>query len=110
MKSVTKYIRISPKKLGLVADMIRGLSVEDALLFLEHTPKKAAKFLHKGIQSAASNAESNYNQNRDKLIISKVVVTKGPTLKRGIPVSRGRYHRLNKRSSHLIIELSQAVK
>ena len=110
MKSVTKYIRISPKKLNLVADLVRGMKVEDALTFLEHTPKKAAKFLHKGINSAASNAESNFKQNRDSLLVSQLIVTKGPMLKRGYPVSRGRYHHIYKRTSHLVVELTNVVK
>ncbi len=109
MKAVTKYIRISPKKLALVADLVRGMQADEAIDFLAATPKKAAKIIYKTIVSAVSNAENNDNQDRTQLYVAKIVVTKGPTLKRGVSVSRGRYHRINKRTSHLSLELSTKV-
>lgn len=109
MKAVTKYIRISPKKLALIADLVRGMGVDEALDFLKATPKKAALPLYKAVNSAVSNAEMNNNQDRSQLYIAKIMVNRGPTLKRGIPISRGRYHRILKRTSHLNVELSTKV-
>ena len=111
IKAIRKasYIKVVPKKLALVADLVRGMQADEAIDFLAATPKKAAKIIYKTIVSAVSNAENNDNQDRTQLYVAKIVVTKGPTLKRGVSVSRGRYHRINKRTSHLSLELSTKV-
>jgi len=101
MKALLKNTRISPKKANLVAGLVRGTMVEDALAQLRFTPKKAAKLLYKAIDSAASNAENNLKQNRGNLYIKEIVVTKGPTYKRGVPVSRGRQHPIMKRTAQI---------
>ncbi|MFA4815013.1 MAG: 50S ribosomal protein L22 [Candidatus Gracilibacteria bacterium] len=101
MKALLKNTRISPKKANLVAGLVRGIMVEDALTQLRFTPKKAAKLLYKAINSAASNAENNLKQNRSNLYIKEIVVTKGPTYKRGVPVSRGRQHPIMKRTAQI---------
>ncbi|MGE3278696.1 MAG: 50S ribosomal protein L22 [Candidatus Altimarinota bacterium] len=105
MKSSIRNARISPKKLNLVAGMIRGEKAQDALNQLRFTPKKGAKILHKLITSAVANAKNNYDQNEDNLFIKSVMVTKGITYKRGLPVSRGRYHPILKRNTNIIIEV-----
>ena len=101
MKALLKNTRISPKKANLVAGLVRGTMVEDALAQLRFTPKKAAKLLYKAIDSAASNAEHNLKQDRGNLYIKEIVVTKGPTYKRGVPVSRGRQHPIMKRTAQI---------
>ena len=105
MKSVSKNIRISPKKLNLVAEMVRGKRVNDAAATLRFTPKRAAPILQKAIQSAVANAENNFKQERGNLFIQEIFVGKGVTLKRFMPVSRGRAHPILKRSIQLTIKI-----
>ena len=106
MKAIVRNIRISPKKANLVAEMVRGKQVQEALNILKFTPKKAALMLYKVIDSAAANAENNQKLDRDNLFVKSLIVTKGPTFKRGMPVSRGRWHPILKRTSHVRVELS----
>lgn len=101
MKALLSNIRISPDKANLVAGMVRGEMVNIALEQLSFTPKKAAKILYKVIASAAANAEHNLKQNRDNLYIKEIVVSKGPTYKRGVSVSRGRVHPILKRTAQI---------
>jgi large subunit ribosomal protein L22 len=105
MKATAKRIRISPLKTQVVADLIRGKSVNDALALLKFMPKKAAKILADVVHSAASNAEANFKQDRDKLMIKRIVINKGPTLKRGRPVSKGRWHPILKRTTQIYLEV-----
>lgn len=105
MKAILRNARIAPMKTSLVAGMVRGKSVAEALDILRFTPKKAAKILYKVVHSAASNARNNFNQNWDDLRITRLVVTKGSTLKRWLPVSRGRSHPILKHSSHITVEV-----
>lgn len=114
MKAILRRVRISPKKANLVAALVRNKKVDDAVDILEFTPKKAAPILKKLINSAAANAVNNKKQDRTNLYIKEIIVTEGPTYKRSIPVSRGRSHRLLKRTSHITvlteIRESQAIK
>jgi len=103
MKAILKSSRISPKKANLVAGLVRGAMVEDALDQLKFTPKKAARIIYKLVASAAANAETNFKQKRDSLYIKEIIVTKGPTYKRSVSVSRGRMHPILKRSSHITV-------
>ena len=105
MKAILRKVRISPKKANLIAGIIVNKKVEEALNTLGHMPKKAARILYKVLHSATSNAEKNFGQERDSLVVKKILVTKGPTYKRGIPVSRGRSHSINKRTSHITVEV-----
>ena len=107
MKALIKNIRITPKKLNLIAEMIRGKKVGDALNLLKFIPKKAAGILYKGLYSAAKNAEKNNKENMGNLEIQEVLVGKGMTLKRFQPVSRGRAHPIRKRTSRMEITLGQ---
>ncbi len=106
MKATCKYIRISPRKARLVADLIRGKKAIEALSLLKFLDKKAAQIIYKILSSAIANAENNLKLNRDKLYIQTIMVNKAPTLKRGLPVSRGRWHPIKKRNSHVTIELA----
>ena len=101
--------RIVPRKIQLVADQIRGLSVEDALNLLVYSNKKAAVLLKKIVESAIANAAHNEGTDIDALIISEVLVDVGPTIKRLRPRARGRADRIIKRTSHIKVTVSEAV-
>jgi len=103
-------LRLSPRKVGLVASLVRGRSLADALVILEHTPKRAAKPVVKLLQSAKANAVNNHSLVADTLIISQLQVTAGPRLKRFNPAAMGRALPYQKRSSHIFVELSGEVK
>ena len=102
----SKYIRQSPYKLRLVLNLIRGLPVSEALDILKFTKRKASEEITKVIESAMANAENNFGLNSNDLYISKAIADEGPTLKRFRPRARGRAGRINKRTSHLLIELA----
>ncbi|MBU0706433.1 50S ribosomal protein L22 [Patescibacteria group bacterium] len=108
MKAHLRKIRISPKKANLVAGIVRGKKVNDALAILKFMPKKGADILYKVIHSAALNAKNNFKQSIDDLFITQILVTKGPTYKRSIPISRGRVHPIGKRTSHITVEVGLA--
>ncbi len=105
MKAYGKNIRISPKKLRVVAEVIRGQNAEDALNFLKFAPKKWADILYKILHSAVKNAENNDNQKMSDLYIDSLIINKGIVYKRGNPVSRGRMHPILKRTSNIKLEL-----
>ncbi len=105
MKAILRAIRITPKKANLIAGMIRKKPAKEALTILKYTPKKAAKIIHKLLTSAVANASNNFKQDESTLIVKEVVVNKGPTFKRGVPVSRGRVYPILKRTANIIILL-----
>ncbi len=105
MKANGKNIRISPKKLRVVAEIIRGQKAEEALGFLKFAPKKWAGILYKILHSAISNAENNDSQKASDLYISSLIINKGLVYKRSNPVSRGRAHKILKRTSNIALEL-----
>jgi large subunit ribosomal protein L22 len=96
-----KYVRRAPRKARLVADMVRGLRVADALAQLEFTAKHAAVDVAKAIKSAAANAEHNHQLARDQLWLKQVLIDEGPTIKRVRPVSRGMAHQYFHRTCHI---------
>lgn len=105
MRSHFSNARIAPKKANLVAGIVRGLPVREALSRLQFTPKKAARILLKVIASAMANAKNNFDQKEENLYIKSILVNKGLVLKRGLPISRGRWHPLLKRNSHISVEI-----
>lgn len=105
MKAIIRTSRITPKKANLIAGMIRQRSADEGLEILKYTPKKAAKIMHKLLVSAISNAVNNFKQDQKALIIKEILINKGPTLKRGVPVSRGRVYPILKRTSHISLTL-----
>lgn len=105
MKANGKNIRISPKKLRVIAEVIRGQNIEEALGFLKYAPKKWADLLYKIVYSAVKNAENNDNQKAEDLYIDTLIISKGIVYKRGNPVSRGRMHPILKRTSNVKLEL-----
>ncbi len=109
MQATLKNARITPKKANLVASMIRNENAEQALHTLEFTPKKAARILYKVLQSAISNAETNFKQSAKNLYVQEVKVSKGMRMKRSQPISRGRAHPILKDASHIQIILASNV-
>lgn len=105
-KAVEKYIRISPRKIKYVVDMIKSKPVEDAIDILSLTPKRAAVVVKKAIESAVANATENHKMKEEDLFILKILVNEGPTLKRFKPRARGRATRIRKRTAHLSVYVS----
>ena len=101
VQAVAKGVRISPRKVGVVAALVRGRSVNDALTILEHTPRRSATAVYKAIKSAAANADHNHDYKPATLTITEISVTAGPRLKRFHPVSHGRAHPFQRKSSHI---------
>jgi len=105
-RAIEKFIRISPRKLRYIADIVRNKSVEEAVDILTFTPKKAASIVKKAVESAAANAAENHDMNEDGLVVAKIFVDEGPVLKRFRPRARGRATRIRKRTSHLTVVVS----
>ena len=101
-----KYLRISPRKVGIILDLIRNKPVGLAIGILQHTPKSASWHLLRLLNSAISNAVNVHNMQASELFISECFPCPGPTVKRVQPVSKGRGHRILKRSSHVTIVLT----
>jgi len=110
VKAIAKGVSLSPRKVSLVAALVRGRSVADALVILQHTPKRPAKAVAKVIASAEANAINNHGLMKDSLQISQLQVTAGPRLKRFNPAAMGRALPYLKRSSHIRVEVTGAVK
>ncbi|WP_424769158.1 50S ribosomal protein L22 [Paenibacillus sp. sgz302251] len=106
-KAHVKFIRIAPRKAQLVADLIRGKQVGEAIAILRHTPKSASPIMEKLLNSAIANAEHNYQLDVNKLFISQAFVNQGPTMKRFRPRAMGRASRINKRTSHITLVVSE---
>lgn len=105
-KAIAKTVRMAPRKVRLVLDLVRGKKVDEALAILEFTPRAASLPVAKVIKSAAANAEHNYGMNREDLVISKTFANEGPTLKRFRPRAKGSASAINKRTSHITVILS----
>ena len=101
------HYRISPRKVKIVLDLIRGQDYERALAILQYTPKAASKPLYKLVKSAAANAEHNFDMDRQALYVSECFVCPGPTLKRIRPRAKGRADRVLKRTSHITVVLRE---
>lgn len=102
-----KYASISSQKARLVADIIRGKSIDKALDVLNYTPKKAASMIQKLLLSAVANAENNFGLDIDDLFVAKIQVNEGPTLKRMHARAKGRGNRIEKKMSHISVELAE---
>ena len=102
-----KYLRISPRKVKIVADLIRGKSLPQATAILMTTPKAASEPLLKLMNSAAANAENNHGMDPEKLYVAEVFATPGPILQRIMPRAQGRAYRINKRTSHVTISVAE---
>ena len=100
-----RFVRITPMKARRVVDMVRGLPVDDALGLLQFAPQAASETVYKILESAVANAESTEGLGRATLVVSKAMVAEGPTMKRWRPRAQGRAYRINKRTSHITIEV-----
>ena len=103
--AVAKHVRISPYKVRIVLDVIRGKSFREAVAILENTPKSASDPIRKVLMSAGANAENNLGLSKDNLFVAECYADQGPTLKRVQPVSKGRAYRILKRTSHIAVVL-----
>ena len=102
-RAEVKYVRISPRKVGIICDMIRGKDANVAMALMEHTPKSGCEYMIKLLKSACANAENNFEMDPEKLYVAVAYATGGPILKRGMPRARGSMYRINKRPSHITI-------
>jgi large subunit ribosomal protein L22 len=106
-KAIAKYIRISPRKMKPIADIVRGKNVDEALAILDFTPRTGAKMFAKVIRSAKANAENNHEMDADKLYVAEIYANKGPTMKRWRAAAQGRGVKILKRTSHLGVVLRE---
>ena len=102
-----KYARISSRKVKIVADLIRGKDVDEALAIVKFTPKASSEVLEKLLNSAIANAENNHGMNRGNLVVSEIYANQGPTMKRIRPAAKGSASRIRKRTSHITIKLRE---
>ena len=106
-KAHLRYARISPRKVQIVCDLIRGKDAGTAMAILMQTHKSASEPLMKLLKSACANAENNFQMDPSKLVVSEVFATPGPILKRMMPRAQGRAYRINKRTSHITIAVAE---
>lgn len=107
VRAMTKYLPISPRKLALVCDKVRGMDAQEALVVLEFMPQKGALFVQKTVASAIANARNNFDLNPDTMVISQIWAGEGPKFKRFKAGARGRYKPRVKRQSHLWVTLAE---
>ena len=107
VRAVAKYIRISPRKVRLVMDQLRGKKVEEALNILNFAPQKSAYIVKKLINATVANAEENTDIDVDTLFVKTIYADEGPTLKRFRPRAMGRATRIRKRTSHITVVLEE---
>lgn len=106
-KAIARNVRIAPRKARLVVDLIRGKSVEEAAAILRFTPRSASPIVEKVLSSAVANAEHNYSMDTSNLVVESAYVDEGPTMKRFLPRAMGRASRINKRTSHITLVVSE---
>ena len=106
-KAYAKYVRISPRKVSVVLNLIRGKDVKLAKAILEHTPKAACEPLLKLLKSAVANAENNHSMDTSSLYVAECSVSQGPILKRIRPRAQGRAFRIDKKTSHITLVLKE---
>lgn len=106
-KAVAKFVRISPRKVRQVINIVRGKNVQEAFAILRFMPKAAAREVLKVLKSAVANAEHNYEMDTQSLYISKIFVDQGPTMKRYNPRAMGRADLIRKRTSHITVVVSE---
>ena len=106
-KAYLRYVRISPRKIQIVCELIRGKDAGTAMAILMQTPKAASEPVLKLLKSAAANAENNHQMDPEKLYVSTCYANPGPIIKRIMPRAQGRAYRINKRTSHVTIAVSE---
>ena len=106
-RAIARFVRISPQKIRLVIDQVRGKKVEEALNMLTFAPQKGARILKKVIHSAVANAQENAGMDVDSLYITRAYADEGPTIKRWMPRALGRATRIRKRTSHITVVVDE---
>ena len=106
-KAYLRYVRISPRKIQIVCDLIRGKDVGTAMAILMQTPKAASEPVLKLLKSAAANAENNHQMDPEKLYVSTCYANPGPIIKRMMPRAQGRAYRINKKTSHVTLAVTE---
>ncbi len=106
-RATLKYARISARKVKIVADLIRGKNVDEALAIVKFTPKASSELIEKLLKSAIANAENNHGLNKQNLYVAEIYANQGPTLKRIRPAAKGSAVRIRKRTSHVTIVLKE---
>ncbi len=109
VRASARYVRVAPRKARLVADQVRGLQIEKARALLQFSPRNAARDIRKLIDSAAANAENNFDLVSDEMTVAEITVDEGPTLRRYRPRALGRATTINKRTSHISVALTPEV-
>ena len=104
-RATLKFARISARKVKIVADLIRGKNVDEALAIVKFTPKASSELIEKLLKSAIANAENNHDMKHEKLYVAEIYANQGPTLKRIRPAAKGSAVRIRKRTSHITIVL-----
>ena len=107
-KATLRYARISKKKKKIVADLIRGKNVDEALAIVKFTPKASSEIIEKLLKSAIANAENNHGMKHENLYVAEIYANQGPTLKRIRPAAKGSAVRIRKRTSHITIVVREA--
>ena len=110
VQAIAKGVRMSPRKIAVVAALVRGRSVADALVILDHTPRRSALAVRKVIESAKANADHNHNIKPDTLTITEITVNHGPRIKRFRPAAHGRALPFQRRSSHIRVVVDGDVR
>jgi large subunit ribosomal protein L22 len=106
-KAVAKTVRIAPRKVRLILDLVRGKEVGEAISILKLTNKRSSPVVEKLVKSAVANAEHNYDMDIDNLYISEIFADEGPTMKRFRPRAQGRATKINKRTSHITVVVKE---
>jgi large subunit ribosomal protein L22 len=103
-------VHMSPRKVGVVASLVRGRTVDDALTILSHVPRRSAVPVRKVIESVRANAENNHNYKPNSLLITHISVTPGPRLKRYRPASHGRALPFQRKTSHIFVQVEGEIR
>ena len=106
-RATLKFARISSRKVKIVADLVRGKDVDEALAIMKFTPKASSEVLEKLLKSAIANAENNHEMKHENLYVAEIFANQGPTLKRIRPAAKGSAVRIRKRTSHITIVLKE---
>ncbi|MCY6483493.1 50S ribosomal protein L22 [Clostridium aestuarii] len=108
-RAIAKYVRMSPRKVRIVLDLVRGKNIREAFAILKYTPKDAAVEINKVLKSAVANAENNFNLDVNKLYVAEAYANQGPTLKRFKPRAQGRAYSIMKRTSHITLVVKERI-
>ena len=106
-KAIAKYVRMSPRKARLVANLIKGKDIHEAEAILRYTPNKAAKVIQKVLLSATANAENNLELDKSNLVVKSAIIDQGPSIKRIKPRAQGRADRMVHRTSHVTVVVAE---